>query len=516
VQIRVNDVTGVSQSLNLNTYVDTLDLAPGDYEYGAYLGVLAPTSLLTPQYTGQVAFSGFYRKAFLNRQAFGVGLQASADTQVLNGEYRFIVLNGAKLDVLAAGSHSDKLGSGVSLETLFDQAFDRGQVFDDLSIQVRYDTARFTTLGETLLTPNTTAAWQVSTTYRRGNTIKWDSDVSLNYTAGNGLKAGTYDARFDNDYLISRFWRIRATLEYERGGGTGIGNGVGGQLSLIWRPTFRTDYEADVDSLRRTETVSATRSTDNSVGSLGYSVVADNSNGEAGVTGTGEYVGNRYDAGVSVATQGAGVGSVGDQQVITGRIGTSIAFVDGHFAVGRQIIDSFAMGYADQNLGKDPVIMGQSLDGGHYDADSGLFGPALYGRLQSYTTQELHYDVLDAPAGYDVGPGVAYLKPAYHSGYAIKVGGDAYISAGGSLVGDGAKPVRFVSGRVSSTTDKAFKPTPFFTNSVGRFAIADLRAGMRYRVDLNTATPAFFEFVTPKDGKALLNLQTVTIKLPVD
>jgi len=516
VQIRVNDVTGASQTINLNTFVDTLDLTPGDYEYAAYLGVLAPTSLLTPQYTGQVSFTGFYRKAFLNRQAFGVGLQASADTQVLNGEYRFIVLNGAKLDVLAAGSHSDKLGTGGSLETLFDQAFDRGQVFDDLSIQVRYDTARFTTLGETLLTPNPTAAWQVSSTYRRGNTIKWDSDVSLNYTAGNGLKTGTYDARFDNDYLISRFWRIRATLEYERGGGVGIGSGVGGQLSLIWRPSFRTDYEGDVDTLRRTQTLSATRSTDNSVGSLGYSVVADNSDGQAAITGTGEYVGNRYDAGASVATQGSSVGSIGDQQVITGRFGTSIAFADGHFAIGRQIVDSFAMAYADQNLGKDPVIMGQSLDGGHYDADSGLFGPALYGRLQSYTTQELHYDVVDAPAGYDVGPGVAYLKPAYHSGYAIKVGGDAYISAAGTLVGDAAKPVKFVSGRITSTTDKAFTSATFFTNSVGRFAIADLRPGMRYHVDLNTPTPASFDFVTPKDGKALVNLQTVTVKLPVD
>ncbi len=516
VQIRVNDVTGASQTLKLNTYVDTLDLVPGDYEYAAYLGVLSPTSLLTPQYTGEMSFTGFYRKAFLNRQAFGVGLQASADTQVVNGEYRFIVLNGAKLDLLAAGSHSDKLGTGGSLETMFDQAFNRGALFDDLSVQVRYDTKQFTTLGETLATPNTTDAWQVSATYRRGNSIKWNSDVSLNYTAGNGLKTGAYDARFDNDYLLSRFWRVRATLEYERGGGVGLGSGVGGQLSLVWRPTFRTDYEADIDTLQRTETLSATRSTDNNVGSLGYSVVADNSNGEADLTGTGEYVGNRYDAGISVAMQGAGIGSIGNQQVITGRIGTSIAFADGHFAIGRQIIDSFALGYADQNLGKDPVILGQSLDNGHFDAESGLLGPALYGLLQSYTTQELHYDVVNAPAGYDVGPGVAYLKPAYHSGYAIKVGGDAYMSAGGTLLGDGAKPVVFVSGRVSSTTDKAFKSITFFTNSVGRFAIADLRPGMRYRVDLNTATPTSFEFVTPKDGKALVNLKTVNVKLPVD
>jgi len=516
VQIRVNDVTGATQSLNLNTYVDTLDLIPGDHEYAAYLGVLAPTSLLTPQYTGQLSFSGFYRKAFLNRQAFGVGLQASADTQVLNGEYRFIILNGAKLDLLAAGSHSDKVGGGGSLETLFDQAIDRGTVFDDLSIQVRYDTSRFTTLGESLVTPNPTGAWQASATYRRGHTIKWSSDVSLNYSVGDGLKKPTYDARFDNDYLISRFWRIRATLEYERGGGVGLGSGAGGQLSLIWRPTFRSDYEADVDTLQHSQSLSATRSTDNSVGSLGYSVVANNSDGQADITGTGEYVGNRYDAGLSVATQGAGIGAIGNQQVFTARLGTSIAFADGHFAIGRQIIDSFAMGYADRNLGSDPVILGQSLEGGHEDAQSGLFGPALYSRLQSYTTQELHYDVLDAPAGYDVGPGVVYLKPAYHSGYAIKVGGDAYMSAAGTLLGDEAKPVSFVSGRVTSATDKAFTSATFFTNSVGRFAIADLRPGMSYHVELNTATPASFDFVTPKDGKALVNLKTITVKLPVE
>jgi outer membrane usher protein len=73
------------QNLTYGAYLDPIDLDPGDYEYGAYLGVVSDQLGRTPVYDGDLAFSGYFRKAFLNRPAIGLGLQASSNVQLLSG-----------------------------------------------------------------------------------------------------------------------------------------------------------------------------------------------------------------------------------------------------------------------------------------------------------------------------------------------------------------------------------------------------------------------------------------------
>jgi outer membrane usher protein len=62
-------------------------------------------------------------------------------------------------------------------------------------------------------------------------------------------------------------------------------------------------------------------------------------------------------------------------------------------------------------------------------------------------------------------------------------------------------------------TPNSGEPVPFFTNSIGRFAIANLRPGMKYRVELYSAggsVPAF-EFTVPQDTTGLVDLHTVSL-----
>ncbi|MGH6634159.1 MAG: hypothetical protein ACREB0_12410, partial [Sphingopyxis sp.] len=81
VDIQVTDNSGAVQNLSYQQYLDPIDLDPGDYEYGAFFGPTSSTFGGAPDYRGPVAFSGFFRKAFFNRPAIGVGLQASKDVQ---------------------------------------------------------------------------------------------------------------------------------------------------------------------------------------------------------------------------------------------------------------------------------------------------------------------------------------------------------------------------------------------------------------------------------------------------
>jgi outer membrane usher protein len=72
-------------------------------------------------------------------------------------------------------------------------------------------------------------------------------------------------------------------------------------------------------------------------------------------------------------------------------------------------------------------------------------------------------------------------------------------------------PLAFATGHVSDVTDPKTPAQQFFTNSVGRFAIQDLKPGHRYRADINAETAVWFTFETPKQGaSALVNLKTVT------
>ncbi len=224
--------------------------------------------------------------------------------------------------------------------------------------------------------------------------------------------------------------------------------------------------------------------------------------GSPDISGEADYVGNRFDTlDVQGGTTGDTFSTLTSDPSASVIVGTSIAFVDGHFAIGRPITDSFMVAYANPNLGNRPVIIGDDLQGGHYDAKSGLLGPALYAGLPSYNNDVVHYDVLNAPLGYDVGPGVEVVRPLYRSGYALEVGSDAFMSATGTLVGTDGRPISLVSGHVTALDDPKSKTDLFFTNSGGRFAaIEALKPGHHYRVDLNTSCADFIQLRDAEEG----------------
>lgn len=514
VQIEVRDNTGAVQNIGFQQYLDPIDLDPGDYEYGAFLGPTSRTFSSAPDYRGPVAFTGFFRKAFFDRPAIGVGAQISEDVQNLSGQMQFVLGNGARLLIDGAGSNSGFAGQGVAAGISLDQYFDRGGLADNFSVRADYVSPKYATLNN-LLAINTTSL-SLSSQYTRQFNFKFIGTASASYIKGRGNVSDSYRIGLTGYYRVDRRWTIRGGVDYVKLPTTfSSGNGFSVNVGLVFQPDYRRRAEARYESRDQLGELSYNQSGLNELNSVGFGGVVARQDGNARVQGYAGYAHNRFDVSVSHASFGPNLSDFGQVNATSARIGTTIAFADGVVGVGRRINDSFILLHPHENLGKRQVVAGQSLAQNNYIGRSGALGAAVNNFLSSYTVQSVQYDVQDPPSGYDIGPGVVRVHPPYRSGYALKIGTDAFVSAMGTLVRAADSPVALIGGRVTLldlAEGESPRPIPFFTNSVGRFAIATLLPGRRYKVETygpNGTVDESFEFSVPSDTDGLVNLGTV-------
>jgi outer membrane usher protein len=515
IQLEIQNESGRRETVAYSAYLDSIELEPGDYEYGAYLGVTNSGTFGSPDYSdGSLAFSGFWRKAFINKPALGFGLQASESVQNITGQTQFILRNGARLQVDASASSAD-VGEGYAYALSYDHFVDLGDTYDSWTVVADYTSEDYATLGNEF--GDNPTSWVFTGAYSHQFNEDWTATMSASYRMGRGNSGDSYAVNAVSSYRFTPQWSVQVGAEWVDFGnsfGTTSSNGVGLTVALVWQPRYDRRGEARYSSARNSGSLRFQQSTENRVGSFGYSVASTYDDGPGTLSGQLDYVANRFDASLSHTAFGQSFSNITDEQVTSLRVGTSISTAGGKVAVGRNIYDSFAILYPHQSLADKPVIAGESFERGNYTSRSGALGPAVSNTLTSYVDQSVRYDVLGVPPGYDIGEGVRRVRPGYKSGYAIQVGSDAFVSALGRMVGNAGKPAALVSGRVRLLDDPTAEPELFFTNSVGRFAIQKLIPGKTYRVELFTSPAAGFEFTVPADNEGLLDLKTVAV--PVD
>jgi outer membrane usher protein len=513
IQIEVRDNSGAVQNLSFQQYLDPIDLDPGDYEYGAYLGPTSQQIGRAPDYRGPIAFTGFFRKAFFNRPALGVGLQLSERVQTVTGQTQFVLGNGGRVLIDAAGSNSQTAGVGYSVGISYDQFFDRGGLADNFTIRADYVSTKYATLGnpDAFNSKNLSVSGQ----YTRQFSQSLIATVSGSYIKGRDDLGDSYRVAATGYYRLNDRWTLRAGVDYARLPTTFSNlNGFSANFGLVFQPDYRRRAEARYETRGNLAELSYAQSGLNELNSVGFGGVVAHEDGSLRAQGFAGYSGNRFDATVSHATLGSDLSTLGEVNATSVRVGTTLAFADGVFGIGRRINDSFALVYPHRNLGKRSVVAGQSLAENNYIGRSGALGAAVNNFLGSYITQSVQYDVQDPPTGYDTGPGVARVRPPYRSGYALRVGTDAFVSAVGNLVRANG-PVALIGGRVTLLDVREGEnpqPIPFFTNSVGRFAIANLLPGRRYRVETygsDASIDRSFEFAVPAETDGLVDLGTV-------
>lgn len=520
VQLEIQGQSGTFEQVNYSAYLDSIDLEPGDYEYGAYLGLTNNGFFGSPDYNdGDLAFTGYWRKAFINKPALGLGLQGSEYVQTVTGQSQFILDNGSRIQVDLSGSNSQDVGAGYAAALSFDHIVERDGLADNWTVVAEFVSEDFATLGNRF--GNNPTSWSVSAGYSRRFNIDWVANISASYRMSRDQARGdSYSINASSTYRFTPEWSAQVGLEYtdfaqDSPFSGAVGDGVGAVFALIWTPRYDQRAEARYSTARNSGSVRFQQSPENRVDSFGYSVASTYDDGAGSLSGQVDYTSNRFDATLSHAAFGRDFSDITEEQVTSLRVGTSIATTGGRWAIGRTISDSFAIVYPHESLRESGVIVGESLEGGRYTARSGAFGPALSNTLTAYVNQSLRYDALDAPLGYDVGEGVVRVRPTYRSGYAIEVGSAAFVSALGRMHGNGDKPLALMSGRVRALDNPDAPTELFFTNSVGRFAIQKLEPGKRYRVELFTSPAQGFEFTVPEDSDGLLDLQTVFVPIDV-
>ncbi|MEW4448954.1 fimbria/pilus outer membrane usher protein [Qipengyuania sp. JC766] len=505
VQLLIRDSGGREQVISLNFFYEPLELPPGEVEYVLAAGYLADTLDFEPDYTDRLAITGMYRRAFGTSMILGGAAQVSELTQAASIAATMVpqIIPGT-IDLEVAAS-TGEFGTGYAARGNY--RFQTGGSFataTSFNLNIDYESKNFRTLADII--PVSFDLLSIGANITKG----FDEDTYANAGAIYSRISGRSDRSTVFIDVIHRLSdRLRGTVGVEYGTGSIFGSNFGVRLGVSL--ALGGPIRGTVDYRSRSETLRAnlSRGVDDYVGSIGWDLGFVDSLGQTSVDGSVTYVGNRFDARATLLSSGGSLGAVGDQQRARLQFGTSLAFADGAFGIGRPIRDSFALLHAHPALRGTQIISGRNLSDNRFDAKSGEFGAAVQGDLASYNRQDVQFDTTASAIGADIGDGTARIDPPYRAGYKIEVGSAYYVSATGFLLQGGA-PVALGTGTVNAVGDEEFVPQPFFTNSAGRFSLLGLAPGGEYQVTLRE-NGARFTIRVPANGEALLRLGRVDL-----
>ncbi len=503
VRLVIRDGSGREQVTRFDYFYDLIDLEAGEDEYTIAAGVSTQQLNLQPHYSNDPVLIASYRRALCDTVVVGGGIQVAKGTQVVAAETQIIpqVIPGS-FDLQAAVSTGN--GTGVAFRGGYRVQSGTGFRAKRFSASFNYESPNFRTVAD--LSFFRSENLSINATYSQGITERTSVVAGANYFSRFG-KNDQSTVYADVNHRLRP--NIRATVGVEYGTGSLFGRnfGVRAAVAVLFGGRHRAD--ASYQSRRNLTRASIARSSTSDVGSFGYSVNLQNSDGGASIDGVADYNANRFEARASIGSSGASFGGLTRNQTARLQIGTSIAFADGVFGIGRPIQDAFLLAHPHKTLTNANVIAGRSLVDGKYEANSGPFGAAVVGRLSSYTPQNVRYDIDTLDAGYDIGSGIARVDPPFHGGYKLLVGSDHFVSAVGFLKIAG-EPAELLVGKITSEDDESFEPQQFFTNSVGRFGVVGLSPGKKYLVQLSEDGRSFVIDVPP-DNTGLYRLGTVEV-----
>lgn len=502
IEVIVRDAAGREQVTDYNFFYDPIDLDVGDYEYGAYFGLLSEAGGLNRTYSSDLLASGFYRKAFTSTFSAGASIQASENTQAAAIQARIIpAASIGAFDVDLAASNSE-VGTGYAARAGWRFGRNRLGNARQFSVLLDYESANYRLPATTSFSFNQS---RFSATASATQSIGPKLFLSAGATYLKRGPTSRTTAFTNGTYLLSDV--IRATFGVEYGEGDNQpAFGVRAGLSIFFGARSRAEVlgRSRVDLLR----ASYTRVADDTVGSLGYDASVQTFAGNSLADASARYVGNRFEGNVRVSTGGPSIGNFTDQQTVQLQLGTSLAFADGTFGIGRPIEDAFVLIKPHPTLEDGGLVVGRGLRDGTYEAKSGTFGAAVANQIQGYQLEEILYDAASVAVGYDVGDGVERVDIPTGAGAVVTVGSDRFVSAIGTLL-LGAEPAKLATGTINEIDDPGFTRQSFFTNSAGRFAILGLAPGKSYRVELRSGRS--FEINVPEDNTGLLRLDELNL-----
>ncbi len=230
-----------------------------------------------------------------------------------------------------------------------------------------------------------------------------------------------------------------------------------------------------------------------------------------GFTFGGEYRGYRF---TSSMNHNSSILNTNDQSLHNSSINFSSAFVyaDSTFALSRPVYDSFVIIIPTSSF--EEYTIGINPEGNSYGALLNGKGNAVLPGLRSYRNNQVLFEAIDLPIGYDLGESSYSFQPSYKSGSVIRVGSDAVLFAGGILVDETRKPYPLTALLLKSQDRENQEEKMFFTNRDGYFELYGLTEGL-WTIELMGDRNLKTEISIPSDITGYYNLWDVILKREV-
>jgi outer membrane usher protein len=494
VDLVIVDDTGQRETISFSTYIQRTQLAAGLSEFDFNVGVVSrPGQGIS--YTGDPAVTGYYRRGLSDNLTMGANFQYAQKSYM--GGFEAVLGTGiGTLGGDVAYSHVSGVGSGYAANFSLERITQNVKGSASLLVTVELRSRRFGAVEQ--LTPDNPYDYNASVSYSRSLGPRSFAGVQARYAHGRDGNVDERSARVNYGLRFGKSTSLTFDLEWDKGV---RGDDKSFSVSLVRRFGQRSSAQAEYDSRDQAVRLGFQSSGGYGVGSWNAGGNLDIGREDVALNAAANYIANRADLGLAyTATYSQDSKRITDQRASL-RFATSLAFADGSFAIGRPINDSFAIVRPYKaGRGIDIVVEPAQNSG---QAKSGIFGPALYGEITSYSPRTLTYDVPDAPAGLDLGTGALRTLAPYHSGYVVVVGSDYNVMAVGTLKVKGD----VLSLQAGSAVEEGgeHRRVELFTNREGRFAIAGLKPG-KWRIEIAGTPPIVYDLLVPKDATGVVRV----------
>lgn len=494
VDLIITDDTGQRETISFSTYIQRTQLAGGLSEFDLNIGVLSRQNQGIT-YSGDPAVTGYYRRGLTDNFTMGANFQYARRSYLAG----FEAVLGTPIGTLGgdvAVSQLSGSGSGWAANFSLERIAQDARSNSSLLVAVELRSRRFGAVEQTA--PNNPYDYNISVNYSRSFGSRSFGGVQARYAHGREGFVSERSARVNYGMRFGKSTSITLNLEWDKGV---RGDDKSFSIALVRRFGDRSSGRVEYDSQDRATRLGFQSSHGYGLGSWTAGGNVDIGRQDVALNAAANYIANRADLGLAyAAAYSQDSKSITDQRASM-RFGSSLAFADGSFAVGRPITDSFAIVRPYRTGHGLGVVVDPAQNSAQ--AKSGTFGPALYGEITSYTPRTLSYDIPDAPPGLDLGTGALRTLAPYHSGYVVVVGSDYNVMAVGTLKAKG-EPVSLQAGNAVEVGGE-HRRVELFTNREGRFAIAGLKPG-QWRIELPGTPPMIFNLLIPVQATGVVRI----------
>ncbi len=484
--IRITDDLGQEESVDLSLFFDPGLLGQGEQDYGYAIGFETRVDGAYQSVdTDRWVLSAFHRQGVSDALTLGVSGQSARRRLNLGGQVGLASRLG-NIDVLTEWSlASERTGTTVTLQWEKPNVIDPASGWNvDFGLSASYTSALYVPFDPEPLTPEE-------------NEQAFDTAVRLAYG-------------FPGGWLFS----VTGEQEFDRDGGrdTGVTTGLRKDFAFGASVDFfstLTNQEGIVDHIAsiglsfplgprhtvesgaafpdRSYRASVTRRPRRAVNDWTGTFTASGSETEDVLDANGRYIAQRGEIDVQLTEtfqKPNGVTRMDrdlrHRAAVT--LGTSLLYAGGSVAVGRPVVNSFALVRRHPNLSTLPITVNPEADA--YLARSDGLGPLVIPNLSDYVLQQIRLEAPDLKVGQDLGDERPFIRPGARSGVVVTAGTDASVILTARLVdGEGAPHALKAGDLVRLDDQEAKEPVSFFTNRRGRIAIEGLKPG-RYRLSL--------------------------------